>query len=87
MTKEDQEYGPWIRVGPVAMFRKDVVRVLGFYEYRKKKASLRKNQSDGEVPLMIEKSRPNSSLVGQVQDMESADFFFFFLGGGEGGDK
>lgn len=46
------------------MFRKSVVRVLGFYEDRKKKACLGQNQSDGEAPPTIEKIQANQSLVG-----------------------
>lgn len=61
LIKEDQKYSSWICVGPVAMFRKSVVRVLGFYKDRKKKASLGQNQSDSEAPSTIEKSQANSS--------------------------
>lgn len=37
LIKEDQKYSSWICVGPVAMFRKSVVRVLGFYKDRKRR--------------------------------------------------
>ena len=33
---EDREYGPWIQAIPSNQNRKSVVRVLGFYEARKK---------------------------------------------------
>jgi len=51
LTKDDQEYGPWICAGPTAMFRNSVVKVPGFYEARKKKAPEEKQDSGGVFPM------------------------------------
>ena len=37
LKDEDKEYGPWIRTTAATLNKKFVVRVLGFYEARKKK--------------------------------------------------
>lgn len=36
LSIEDREYSPWIRASPYAMPRKTVIKVLGYYELRKK---------------------------------------------------
>ena len=70
LTKDDQEYGPWICAGPTAMFRNSVVKVPGFYEVRKKKAPEEKQDSGGVFPTP-ERSRGIQRLSGQIFNMES----------------
>lgn len=46
LSIEDREYSPWIRASPYAMPRKTVIKVLGYYELRKKEKGLTKQNCD-----------------------------------------
>ena len=70
LSQEDQEYGPWIHASPYVMPRKSVIKVPGYYEFRKK---LNDKQAM-TVPRTTTTETPmESALANHEKEIESVE--------------
>ena len=74
LSTDDREYGPWIRALPLAMPRKAVIKVPGYYESRKKEKGMSRSNRDstaGEKETAV--TTPSTSTVQKGKQTKSMD--------------
>ncbi|KAL0017099.1 hypothetical protein SO802_004168 [Lithocarpus litseifolius] len=70
LSQEDQEYGPWICASPYVMPRKSVIKVLGYYEFRKK---LNDKRATTVSRMMTTKTPMDSAPANHKKETESVE--------------
>ena len=71
LTKQDQEYGSWIRASPLPVFNYSLVVVPGYYEVSKKEIDNRGNRrknSNTAVEKVAEGGDPMEDRSGVIND-------------------